>query len=383
MKTTVDNAKEQIINAIRTYLAKNKDGSYRMPAIGRLPIYLLGRPGIGKTEIVREVAEEMGLGYEAFSLTHHTRNSLLGLPVIKELPDGRRYTEFTMSEIIAAVEKARAAGHEEGILMLDEFNSVSETVLPTMLAFLQTKNIGEYTLPDGWIITLAGNPSEDNHSARALDMALLDRVRKIEIEFNPEVFLAYAEANNFHPAVLGYLTDHSLNCYIMKPDQKTPEAVTARGWENLSRTLYIMDDLKITATADLVSQFIKSDGVVYDFMGYLTLHAIGCRQSDLNAIILAGKYHEEYAEKWRDLPETTLWLLADHFFCFLTSKKNKSTEFNTYYENIFHFLDLLGNRLVKERVFSQVNKDPYMVKMLVCTHNNTYKRLCGELLNAG
>ena len=164
---------------------------------------------------------------------------------------------------------------------------------------------------------------------------------------------------------------------------KTPEAVTARGWENLSRTLYIMDDLKITATADLVSQFIKSDRVVYDFMGYLTLHAIECRQSDLNAIILAGKYHEEYAEKWRDLPETTLWLLADHFFCFLTSKKDKSPEFNTYYENIFHFLDLLGNRLVKERVFSQVNKDPYMVKMLVCTHNNTYKRLCGEFLNAG
>ena len=82
MKTTVDNAKEQIINAIRTYLAKNKDGSYRMPAIGRLPIYLLGQPGIGKTEIVREVAEEEGLGYVSFSLTHHTRNSLLGLPVI-------------------------------------------------------------------------------------------------------------------------------------------------------------------------------------------------------------------------------------------------------------------------------------------------------------
>lgn len=380
MKTTIKTAKEQIAIAIRTYLAKDDSGEYLIPAIGRLPVYLLGLPGIGKTEIVQQAACEAGIGYVSFSLTHHTRNSLLGLPVIRELPDGRKYTEFTMSEIIAAVEKARQAGHREGVLMLDEFNSVSETVLPTMLAFLQTKNIGEYTLPDGWIIMLAGNPSEFNSSAKSLDMALLDRVRKIEIEFSPEAFLEYAEEKQFHPTVLGYVKNSPSDCYIMRPDPKTPEAVTARGWENLSRALTIMDQQEIGISENLVSQFIKSDRVVYQFMNFLALEKAGCTRSDVEIIIVLGKKMDEYAEKWRDLPENTLWLLGDYFYRFLDSLKEGRKDFRKGFENLFAFLEKLDNRLLLERVFGQVNRNTEMVRDLAGPNNTTYRRLCKEIL---
>ena len=55
-----------------------------MDEVNCLPFYLEGAPGIGKTQIVGQLAKEMGIGYVSFSLVHHTRNSLLGLPVISE-----------------------------------------------------------------------------------------------------------------------------------------------------------------------------------------------------------------------------------------------------------------------------------------------------------
>ena len=82
---TIAKAKDAIKKGIRGYLLKDENGQYIMREENRLPFYLEGAPGIGKTEIVRQIAEELGLGYVSFSLVHHTRNSLLGLPVIKEL----------------------------------------------------------------------------------------------------------------------------------------------------------------------------------------------------------------------------------------------------------------------------------------------------------
>ena len=243
MKVGIREAKNEMLTGIRTYLAKDKKGRYYIDEMNRLPFFLLGWPGIGKTAIVKQVAEELSLGYVSFSLTHHTRNSLLGLPVIKELKAGGRYTEFTMSEIIAAVMKECDKGHNEGILMLDEFNCVSETILPTMLAFLQTKNIGEYKLPEGWCIVLAGNPPECNKSARSLDTALTDRVRKLSIEFKAEDFLEFAKERGFHPAIVEYLKANHSNIYVASDDKKNMDPVTTRGWENLSNTLYVYEKM--------------------------------------------------------------------------------------------------------------------------------------------
>jgi MoxR-like ATPase len=140
---TIEKAKIAIKNGIKGYLLKDEKGMYVMKEVNRIPFYLEGEPGIGKTEIVRQIADELGIGYVSFSLTHHTRNSLLGLPVIKNLDDENKYTSYTISEIIAKVWQAREQ-HREGILLLDEFTCMSESIVPAMLAFLQTKNIGNH-----------------------------------------------------------------------------------------------------------------------------------------------------------------------------------------------------------------------------------------------
>lgn len=99
-------AKEDIKNTVRAYLKKNDYGQYSIPSIRQRPMLLMGPPGIGKTQIMQQIAQECNIGLVAYTITHHTRQSAVGLPFIKEKTfDGKSYsvTEYTMSEIIYSI----------------------------------------------------------------------------------------------------------------------------------------------------------------------------------------------------------------------------------------------------------------------------------------
>ena len=161
-------AKDYIKNSVNLNLKKDEFGEYRVPVVRQRPIFLLGAPGIGKTAIMEQIAQEMGIALVSYSMTHHTRQSALGLPFITQKNYGGEsvsVSEYTMSEIIASVyDTMEASGMREGILFLDEINCVSETLAPSMLQFLQYKVFGRHRVPEGWIIVTAGNPPEYNRS---------------------------------------------------------------------------------------------------------------------------------------------------------------------------------------------------------------------------
>ena len=69
----IKKAKEQIGNAVRAYLTKDRFGNYVIPMERQRPIFLMGPPGVGKTAIMEQVAAEMGIGLVTYSMTHHTR----------------------------------------------------------------------------------------------------------------------------------------------------------------------------------------------------------------------------------------------------------------------------------------------------------------------
>ena len=102
----IKKAKEDIKNTVRAYLKKNDYGQYSIPSIRQRPMLLMGPPGIGKTQIMQQIAQECNIGLVAYTITHHTRQSAVGLPFIKEKTfDGKSYsvTEYTMSEIIYSI----------------------------------------------------------------------------------------------------------------------------------------------------------------------------------------------------------------------------------------------------------------------------------------
>lgn len=279
----IKRTREEIKNTIEAYLRRDEYGMYEIPTVRQRPILLLGSPGIGKTQIMEQIARECEIGLVSYTITHHTRQSAIGLPFISK----RRYgdqefdvTEYTMSEIVAAIyEKMEQTGLSEGILFLDEINCVSETLAPAMLQFLQCKSFGNHKIPQGWVIVAAGNPPEYNKSVREFDVVTMDRVKKIEVEPDFEVWKEYAYQQGLHGAVVSYLNIRKQNFYQMETTVDGRNFATPRGWEDLSTLIQVYEKLGRTVDREVVVQYIQFPKIAKDFANYLELY---------------GKYRTDY-----------------------------------------------------------------------------------------
>ncbi len=296
----IKEAKEQIKNAMTAYFTKDKNGEYIIPVEKQRPIFLMGPPGIGKTAIMEQIAAEMGVGLLSYSMTHHTRQSALGLPFIEhKIYKGKEYdiSEYTMSEIIAAVyDMMEETGIEEGILFLDEINCVSETLAPVMLQFLQYKVFGRHCVPAGWIVVTAGNPPEYNNSVREFDIVTWDRLKRIDIEPDLGVWKEYAFARAVHPAVLTYLDIKRTDFYKVESNIDGKTFITARGWEDLSQMIKLYEMHGIAVNEKLTSQYIQNKKISRSFAMYYDL--FNKYKSDYQVDkILDGKETEEIAER--------------------------------------------------------------------------------------
>lgn len=292
----IKEAKEQIKNAITAYFTKDGFGGYAIPIEKQRPVFLMGPPGIGKTAIMEQIASELGVGLISYSMTHHTRQSALGLPfIVQKNYGGREYdvSEYTMSEIIASVyDMMEETGLREGILFLDEINCVSETLAPSMLQFLQYKIFGRHRVPDGWIVVTAGNPPEYNNSVREFDIVTWDRLKRIDVEPDFGVWKEYAYLSNVHPAIISYLDVKHSDFYKIESTVDGKSFVTARGWSDLSDMIKLYEKHGLKVDNALVSQYLQNKKIARDFAVYYDLYMKYKSDYQIGEI-LSGKASEE------------------------------------------------------------------------------------------
>ncbi len=272
----IKDAKEQIKNAMIAYFAKDEFGNYVIPVEKQRPVFMIGAPGIGKTAIMEQIAEELGVGLVSYSMTHHTRQSALGLPfIVKKNYGGREYdvSEYTMSEIIASVyDLMEETGYREGILFLDEINCVSETLAPAMLQFLQYKTFGRHSVPSGWIVVTAGNPPEYNKSVREFDVATWDRLKRIDVGPDFGVWKEYASKKGVHSSILTFLEIKKDYFYVVETAVNRRSFVTARGWEDLSEMIKLYEAKDIKVDLKLVEQYLQNAAIAKEFSIYYDLY---------------------------------------------------------------------------------------------------------------
>lgn len=272
----IKEAKEEVKNIVKAYLAKDDNGLPCIAEEHQRPVLLMGPPGIGKTAIMEQVASELNINLVSYTITHHTRQSAIGLPsIVHRSFDGRDYavTEYTMSEIIASVyEQIERSGIKEGILFLDEINCVSETLAPTMLQFLQYKTFGTHKVPEGFVIVTAGNPPEYNQSVREFDIVTLDRLRRIDIDADYQAFREYGYRAKLHGAIMAYLDIRKDRFYQVHADTDRKSFVTARGWEDLSDALKTYERLGLPIGESLMAQYLQDEETASDFAVYYELY---------------------------------------------------------------------------------------------------------------
>ena len=272
----IKEAKDEIKNTLTVYFTKNEFGNYEIPIEKQRPVFLMGPPGIGKTAIMAQIASEMGVGLLSYSMTHHTRQSAIGLPFIeKKTYGGQEYTvsEYTLSEIIASIyELMENTGLKEGILFLDEINCVSETLAPVMLQLLQYKVFGKHKIPTGWVIVTAGNPPEYNNAVREYDIATWDRLKRIDITPDFEIWKDYAYKANVHMSIISYLESKTADFYTIESTVDSKAFATARGWEDLSQMIDLYEKHGIPVKETLVSQYLQNRKVAKSFSAYYDLY---------------------------------------------------------------------------------------------------------------
>lgn len=298
----IKQAKDDIKKAVSAYLTKDKFGNFVIPIEKQRPIFLMGAPGIGKTAIMEQIAEEMKIGLVSYSMTHHTRQSALGLPfIVRKKYGGREYcvSEYTMSEIIASVyDMIEFTGVAEGILFLDEINCVSETLAPAMLQFLQYKTFGRHRVPDGWIVVTAGNPPEYNNSVREFDIVTWDRLKRIDVEADHGAWKEYAYTKGIHAAIVTYLDIRRDDFYKIETTVDGKSFVTARGWSDLSEMIKLYEQKEFPVNEQLIGQYLQNKKIAKSFAIYYDL--FNKYRSDYQVgKILEGKADNEIVERAR------------------------------------------------------------------------------------
>jgi hypothetical protein len=177
-----------------------------------------------------------------------------------------------MSEIIASCyDMTEETGKKEGILFLDEINCVSETLAPSMLQFLQYKIFGRHRVPEGWIVVTAGNPPEYNNSVRDFDIVTWDRLKRIDVEPDYDVWKEYAYKSGVHPAITTYLDIKKGDFYKIETTVDGKSFVTARGWSDLSDMIRLYERHSLKVDESLVSQYLQNRKIAKDFAVYYDL----------------------------------------------------------------------------------------------------------------
>ncbi len=380
----IKQAKEQIKYAISAYLTKNEIGEYRIPVQSQRPVFVMGAPGIGKTDIMKQVAEELSIGMVSYSMTHHTRQSALGLPFIQDKQyKGEKYqvSEYTMSEILSTIyDVVEETGTKEGILFLDEINCVSETLAPSMLQFLQFKTFGKHKIPDGWVVVTAGNPPEYNDSVREFDIVTWDRLKRIDVEADFQTWINYAKITGVHPAILSYLELKQYDFYKVSTGVDGKSFVTARGWVDLSKMMRIFEEQDFPVDEDLISQYLQDTKVAKNFAIYYDLF---CKYRTTYKVeeILDGSYADEIVEQAKKAPFDEQFALISLIIESLTHSIRETTRRETVSQifvkecmilksakttaDIEEYIKKLENELAKKRQANSISAEAILERQKV------------------
>lgn len=187
------------------------------------PVFIWGAPGIGKSALVEQFAEEVGLPCVSLLGSQLAPEDLIGIPRING-----ETSEFLPPKMIAR--------KEPYVLFLDELNASGTEIQKSFYSLIHERRIGEYRMPEGSIVIAAGNRAQDSAIVKTMSSALVNRMFHVQLKADSKQWIQWAYENDIHPWVIDYITQRPDHLFTEPPKIEEPYS-TPRSWHMLSDTL--------------------------------------------------------------------------------------------------------------------------------------------------
>lgn len=193
----------------------------KITVAGKQAVMLWGAPGIGKSDLVRELAEETNREFVDIRLSTIDPVDLRGLP---HLDKETQLTRWLPPDFLPS------STAPPGILFLDEINAASPMIQASAYQLILDRKLGTYVVPPDWLVIAAGNRLADRSVAFRLPTALANRFSHFEIIVSPEEWYAWAWKEEIDPYIISFLRYHPNLLIQFDPDSNRIAFPTPRSW---------------------------------------------------------------------------------------------------------------------------------------------------------
>jgi hypothetical protein len=224
------------------------------------PIFLWGGPGIGKSDVIHQIAKTIDAKVIDIRLSLWEPTDIKGIPYYNSKENNMVWA--SPSELPT---EQMAKKHKNIVLFLDEMNSAAPSVQAAAYQLILNRKVGQYELPDNVLIVAAGNREADKGVVYRMPAPLANRFVHLEMKPEFDDWFEWAVANNISKDVVGYLTFSKKDLYDFDPRSPSRSFATPRSWSFVSELL--SDDLDENTVTDLVSGAV-GEGLAVKFMAH-------------------------------------------------------------------------------------------------------------------
>ena len=224
------------------------------------PVFLWGPPGIGKSELVASMAEEMQGHMIDLRLGQMDPTDIRGIPFYNKeanVMDWAPPIELPTEEL--------ASQYPVIVLFLDEMNSAAPSVQSAAYQLILNRRVGKYKLPDNVVMVAAGNREGDKGVTYKMPSPLANRFVHLEMRPDFDAWQRWAVQNNIHKDVVGYVSFAKQDLFDFDPKSSSRAFATPRSWTFVSQLLE--SDLPTNIETDLVAGTV-GDGTAVKFMAH-------------------------------------------------------------------------------------------------------------------
>jgi len=245
----------------RTVGPKGAKKSLRKAFNNKRPIFLWGPPGIGKSDIIKQLGKELDAHVIDVRLSLWEPTDIKGIPYFDS-----NTSKMVWAPPLELPDAEMASKHKQIILFMDEMNSAAPAVQAAAYQLVLNRKVGTYELPDNVVMVAAGNRETDKGVTFRMPAPLANRFVHLEMQVDWEDYFEWATENKIHKDVVGFLTFSKKDLYDFDPKSSSRSFATPRSWSFVSELL-TDDDVDENTLTDLVCGSV-GEGLAIKFMAH-------------------------------------------------------------------------------------------------------------------